>query len=42
MIYKKDVLKNFQKFAGKHLCWNLLFNKNASLKPATFLKNTQI
>ena len=22
---KKGVLKNFKKFTGKHLCWNVLF-----------------
>ena len=23
MFYKKGILKNFAKFAGKHLCWSL-------------------
>ena len=27
--YKKDVLKNFAKFTGKHLCQSLFFNKVA-------------
>ena len=27
--YKKDVLKNFTKFTGKHLCQILFFNKVA-------------
>ena len=35
---KKDVLRNFIKFTGKHLCQSLLFNKDAGLKPATLLK----
>ena len=35
---KKDVLKNFAKFAGKQLCWNLSFNKVAGLNPAILLK----
>ena len=35
---KKDVLKNFTKFTGKHLCWNICFNKVASLRPGTLLK----
>ena len=24
VFYKKGVLKNFKKFTGKHLCWNIL------------------
>ena len=35
---KKDVLKNFSKFAGKHLCQSIFLNKAASLRPATLLK----
>ena len=35
---KKGVLKNFAKFAGKGLCWNLFFNKAANLRPATLFK----
>ena len=37
---KKDVLKNFPKFAGKHLCQSLFFNKVAGLRPrpATLFK----
>ena len=35
---KKDVLKNFPKFAVKYLCQSLLFNKVADLRPATLLK----
>ena len=30
---KKDVLKNFAKFTGKHLCQSLFFNKVAGLRP---------
>ena len=32
---KKGVLKNFTKFAGKHLCQSFFFNKVAGLSPAT-------
>ena len=34
----KDVLKNFSKFTGKHLCLRLSFGKVSGLKPATLLK----
>ena len=29
---KKDVIKNFAKLTGKHLCQGLLFNKVAGLR----------
>ena len=35
---KKDVLKNLTEFTGKHLCWNLFFNKVAGFRPTTLLK----
>ena len=35
---KKDVLTNFTKFTGKHLCQSLFFNKVAGLRPAFLLK----
>ena len=35
---EKDVLRNFAKFIGKHLCQSLFFNKVAGLRPATLLK----
>ena len=35
---RKDVLRNFPKFTGKHLCQSLFFNKVAGLRPATLLK----
>ena len=35
---KKDVLRNFAKFTGKHLCQSLFFNKVAGLRPATLFK----
>ena len=35
---KKDNLKNFAKFTGKHLCQSLFFNKVAGLRSATFFK----
>ena len=37
-ILKKDVLRNFAKFTGKHLRQSLSFNKVAGLRPATLLK----
>ena len=38
MFLKKAVLKNFAIFTGKHVCWNLFFNKNASLQGPSFIK----
>ena len=35
---KKAVLKYFAKFAEKHLCQSLIFNKVAGLRPATSIK----
>ena len=35
---KKDVLENFTKFTGKHLCQSLFLNKVAGVRPATLLK----
>ena len=35
---RKDFLRHFAKFAGKHLCQSLCFNKFADLRPATLLK----
>ena len=35
---KKGVLRNFTKFAGKHLCQSSFFHKVAGLRPATLLK----
>ena len=35
---KIGVLKIFAKLTGKHLCQSLIFNKVASLWPATLLK----
>ena len=34
----RGVLKIFAKFTGKHLCQGLVFNKFASLRPATLFK----
>ena len=34
---KKGVLRNFPKFAGKHLCQSLFFNKVPGLRPAILL-----
>ena len=36
---KKDILTNFAKFTGKHLCQRLFFNKVAGLRPANLLNN---
>ena len=38
VFYKKDGVKNFVKFALKHLCQSLFFNKVAGLRPVTLLK----
>ena len=35
---KKDVLRNFAKFTGKHLCQSFFFNKVAGLRLAALLK----
>ena len=35
---KKGVVRNFTKFTAKHLCESLVFNKVASLRPATLFK----
>ena len=35
---RKDILKNFAKFTGKHLCQSLFCNKVAGLRSATLLK----
>ena len=32
MIYKKDVLENFAKFTGKHLCQSLFFYEVTGLR----------
>ena len=34
MLFKKDALRNFTKFTGKHLCQSLFFNQAAGLRPA--------
>ena len=34
----QGVLRNFEKFTGKHLLRSLFFNKVAGLRPATLLK----
>ena len=40
VLCKKDVLRNFGKFTGKHLCLRLFFNKVAGRRPATLLKKS--
>ena len=35
---KKDFLKNFANFTGKHLCWSLYLIKLQAFKPATLLE----
>ena len=40
MFYKKGVLKNFSKFAGKHLYRSLFFNKVAGFRPQKLLGTT--
>ena len=38
MFYKKSVLRNFTKFAGKQPCQSFFFNKVADLRYATLVK----
>ena len=38
MINEKSVIKSFEKFATKHLCQNLFFNKVTGVRPATLFK----
>ena len=38
MFCRERVLRNFEKFTGKHLCQSLLFNKVAGLRTVTLLK----
>ena len=38
VFHKKDVLKNFAKFTGEHLCRNLFFNKIAGLRHVILIK----
>ena len=33
VLYEKDVVRNFAKFTGKHLCQSIFFNKVAGLRP---------
>ena len=33
MLCKKDILQNFTKFTGKHLCHSFFFNKVANKMP---------
>ena len=42
MFHKKDVLRNFAKFTGKHLCQRLFLNKVAGLRPmaCNFIKKS--
>ena len=35
---KKTVLRNFEKFTGKHLCQSLFLNKVAGMRSATLFK----
>ena len=37
-LKKIGLLKNFTKFTGKHLCWNLFLNKVQAWSTATLLK----
>ena len=38
LFCRKGVLRNFEKFRGKHLCQSLLFNKVAGLRTVALLK----
>ena len=35
---KKDILKSFSKFTGKHLCWSPFLIKLQAFRPVFFLK----
>ena len=37
-FFKVAFIKNFAIFTGKHLCWSLVFNNVAGLRPTTSLK----
>ena len=38
MLFKIGVLKNFGNLTGNHLCWSLLFNKDAGLNVCNAIK----
>ena len=40
VFFKKNVLKNFANFTGKHLCWSLFFNKVTGLRACSFIKKS--
>ena len=42
MFRQKDVLRNFAKFTGKHLCQRLYFNKFADLRLQLSLKRDSV
>ena len=44
MFYKKDVLRNFEKFTGKHLCQRPFLNEVAGLRPkaCNFIKKKSL
>ena len=42
MFRQKDVLRNFAKFTGKHLCQRLYFNKFAGLRLQLSLKRDSV
>ena len=39
---EKGVLRNFEKFTGKHPCQRLFFNKLAGLRPVTLFKKKSL
>ena len=41
VLRQKGVLENFTKFAGKHLCQSLFFNKVADLAPSGVISNNR-
>ena len=41
VLCEKGVLENFTKFAGKHLCQSLFFNKVADLAPSGVISNNR-
>ena len=39
MFFKIDVLKNFEIFTGKHLCWSLFLTKLQGFRPKRRLQH---
>ena len=42
VFFKKDVLKNFANFTGRHPCWGLFFNNVTGLRACSFTASLQL